>query len=867
MNFKNLVATLCLGSFAFAPLAAQNEPYKNADLSPGERAWDLLKRMTLEEKLGQMRNGASEVKHLGIERYNWWNEALHGVGRAGLATVFPQAIGMAATFDDQAVYETFDMVSDEARAKHHYFKKKGDRGGYKGLTFWTPNVNIFRDPRWGRGQETYGEDPYLTTRMGVAVVKGLQGDGTGKYDKTHACAKHYAVHSGPEWNRHSFDAKNISPRDLYETYLPSFKALVQEAKVKEVMCAYNRFEGEPCCSNKQLLVKILREDWGFDDVVVSDCGAIGDLYKPKNHGTHPDAASASADAVMSGTDLECGGSYHSLKEAIKKGLISEDKIDESVFRLLRARFQLGLFDDDEKVSWSSIPYSVVNSKKHQEQALEMARKSIVLLTNRNQTLPLKKKMKKIAVLGPNAADSIMMWGNYNGSPAHTVTVLEGIRRKLPRTEVFYDKGCDYVDNMVMHSFFDQCTFGGKKGFKAEFWNNKEATGNPVVSTQLSEPFNFITMGGTAFIAGVNLNNFSGRFESVFTPAKTGEVTFYLAGDDGTRLYVDGKRVIDDWGNGPAKEKTYTMRVEAGKKYPIVLEYWQGGGKGELHFDLGYKSVIDFQSVVAKVEDADAIVFVGGLSPKLEGEEMGVKLPGFKNGDRTNIDLPKVQKDMLQALKKTGKPVIFVVCTGSTIALPEEAATADAMLNAWYPGQAGGTAVADVLFGDYNPAGRLPLTFYASSTDLPDFMDYSMTNRTYRYFKGKPLFPFGYGLSFTSFEYGKAKLSSQKVKIGGEMTLTIPVSNVGKRDGDEVVQVYIRNLNDKEGPAKSLRAFRRVNIKAGKTIPVEIKLPSSAFEFFDSKIKNVNVLPGKYELLYGGSSDDGHLTSVTVQVVK
>lgn len=645
MNFKNLVATLCLGSFAFAPVVAQDEPYKNADLSPSERAWDLLKRMTLDEKLGQMRNGASEVKRLGIERYNWWNEALHGVGRAGLATVFPQAIGMAATFDDRAVYETFDMVSDEARAKHHYFKKQGDRGGYKGLTFWTPNVNIFRDPRWGRGQETYGEDPYLTTRMGVAVVKGLQGDGTGKYDKTHACAKHYAVHSGPEWNRHSFDAKNISPRDLYETYLPSFKALVQEAKVKEVMCAYNRFEGEPCCSNKQLLVRILREDWGFDDVVVSDCGAIGDFYKPKNHGTHPDAASASADAVMSGTDLECGGSYHSLKEAIKKGLISEEKINESVFRLLRARFQLGLFDDDEKVSWSSIPYSVVNSKKHQEQALEMARKSIVLLTNRNQTLPLKKKMKKIAVLGPNAADSIMMWGNYNGSPAHTVTVLEGIRRKLPRTEVFYDKGCDYVDNMVMHSFFDQCTFGGKKGFKAEFWNNKEATGNPVVSTQLSEPFNFVTMGGTAFVAGVNLNNFSGRFESVFTPVKTGEVTFYLAGDDGTRLYVDGKRVIDDWGHGPAKEKTYTMQVEAGKKYPIVLEYWQGGGKGELHFDLGYKSVIDFQSVVAKVEDADAIVFVGGLSPKLEGEEMGVKLPGFKNGDRTNIDLPKVQKDM------------------------------------------------------------------------------------------------------------------------------------------------------------------------------------------------------------------------------
>lgn len=867
MNLKLLMTTLCLGSLTFTTALSQNEPYKNSDLSPSERSWDLLKRMTLDEKLGQMRNNANGVDRLGVPRYNWWNEALHGVGRAGLATVFPQAIGMAATFDEQAVYETFDIVSDEARAKHHYYQKQGDRGGYKGLTFWTPNVNIFRDPRWGRGQETYGEDPYLTTRMGLAVVKGLQGDGTSKYDKTHACAKHYAVHSGPEWNRHSFDAKNISPRDLYETYLPSFKALVQEGKVKEVMCAYNRFEGEPCCSNKQLLVKILREDWGFDDVIVSDCGAIGDLYKPQNHGTHANAAEASADAVMSGTDLECGGSYHSLKEAIQKGIISEDKINESVFRLLRARFQLGMFDDDEKVSWSSIPYSVVNSKKHQDKALEMARKSIVLLSNRNNVLPLKKKLKKIAVLGPNAADSVMMWGNYNGSPAHTVTIVDGIREKLPNAEVYYDKACDYVDNMVMHSYFDQCSFNGKKGFKAEFWNNKDASGDPVVVTQLSNPFNFITMGGTPYMAGVNLNNFSGKFESVFTPVKSGQVTFYLAADDGSRLYVDGKRVINDWGNGPAKEKTYTMTVEAGKSYPILLEYWQGGGKGELHFDLGYKKEIDYQAVTAKVADADAIIFVGGLSPKLEGEEMGVKLPGFKNGDRTNIDLPQVQKEMLKTLKGTGKPVIFVVCTGSTLALPEEVETADAIVNAWYPGQAGGTAVADVLFGDYNPAGRLPLTFYASSSDLPDFQDYNMTGRTYRYFKGKPLFPFGYGLSYTTFKYGKAVLSSNKPKIGKEVTLTIPVTNTGKRDGDEVIQIYVRNLNDKEGPLKSLRAYSRVNVKAGKKKSVEIKLPASTFEFFDSSTNKMDIQPGKYELLYGSSSDDKALTSIPVELVK
>lgn len=859
-----LLKILLWSSFAMSVMA-QTEPYRNPSLSPSERAWDLLKRMTLDEKLSQMRNNANEVKRLGIPRYNWWNEALHGVGRAGLATVFPQAIGMAATFDEQAVYEAFDIVSDEARAKYHDFQKQGDHGGYKGLTFWTPNVNIFRDPRWGRGQETYGEDPYLTTRMGLAVVRGLQGDGTQKYDKTHACAKHYAVHSGPEWNRHSFDAKNISQRDLYETYLPAFKALVQEGKVKEVMCAYNRFEGEPCCSNKQLLVKILREDWGFDDVIVSDCGAIGDFYKPKNHGTHSDASTASADAVMSGTDLECGGSYASLKEAIQKGLISEEKINESVFRLLRARFQLGMFDDDKLVSWSDIPYSVVNSKEHQAKALDMARKSIVLLSNKNNILPLSKKLGKIAVLGPNANDSIMMWGNYSGIPAHTVTVLDGICQKLSDTEVIYDKGCDYVDNRVMYSYFNQCSFEGKKGFKATFWNNKELTGISEVSSHFSDPLNFTTTGGTPFVAGVGLRDFSARFESIFTPEQSGNVTFYIAADDGSRLYVDGKLVFDDWGHGPASEKTYTMTVEAGKSYSIVLEYWQGGGKGELRFDLGYKKEIDYQAVAKRVSDVDAIVFVGGISPKLEGEEMGVKLPGFKNGDRTNIDLPQVQKDMLKALKKTGKPVIFVMCAGSTMALPWEAENMDAILDAWYPGQAGGTAVADVLFGDYNPAGRLPLTFYASSTDLPDFQDYNMTGRTYRYFKGTPLFPFGHGLSYTTFKYGVASTNVKEVKVGTGITLTIPLTNTGKRDGDEVVQVYVRNPNDAEGPIKSLRAFRRVTLKAGQMELVKLELPAMAFEFFDMKTNMMCIKAGKYELLYGGTSDEQKLKRMTIQL--
>ena len=861
-----IIAMIMLASTC--SLVAQNEPYKNADLTADERAMDLLHRMTLDEKINQMCNNAEAVDRLGIAGYDWWNEALHGVGRAGLATVFPQAIGMAATFDDRAVYETFDMISDEARAKHHDFKRKGERSGYKGLTFWTPNVNIFRDPRWGRGQETYGEDPYLTARMGVAVVKGLQGNGKGKYDKTHACAKHYAVHSGPEWNRHSFNASGISSRDLYETYLVAFKALVQEANVKEVMCAYNRFDDEPCCSNKKLLVKILRENWRFDDIIVTDCGAVSDFYTPRHHSTHTDAASAAADAVISGTALECGGSLHTLKEAVEKGIITEDKINESVFRLLRAKFQLGLFDNDSIVEWAQIPYSVVNSPKHQAKALEMAQKSIVLLSNKNNTLPLSKSLGKIAVLGPNAADSIMMWGNYCGTPAHTVTIIDGIRHKLPGTEIIYDKGCDFVDNQLMYSYYDQCAINSKKGFKAEFWNNRDMEGDPIAKGAYDNPLNFTTLGGTHFTPGVELRDFSARFESVFVPEQSGNVTFYIAADDGTRLYIGDERVIDDWKEGPTREQTYSMDVIAGKEYKIVLEYWQGGGEGELRFDLGVKKELDYADVADRVADADVIIFAGGISPNLEGEEMGVELPGFKGGDRTNIELPQVQKKMIKALKDLGKPVIFVVCTGSAIALPEEDNLVDAIINAWYPGQAGGTAIADVLFGDYNPAGRLPITFYASTEDLPDFEDYDMYDRTYRYFEGTPLYHFGHGLSYTKFNYGNAQLSSKTLKKNGKtVTLTIPVSNVGNYDGEEVVQLYIKNLQDEYGPKKSLRAFRRLHIAKGATENVEFTLQASDFEFFDPKSEHMDIKPGKYELIYGGTSDDSKLKTIPIELKK
>ena len=723
---KKIYCIICVVLLSATAAMAQNLPYQDSSLSPAERAADLLPRLSLDEKISLMMDVSPAVERLGIRPYNWWNEALHGVARAGKATMFPQAIGMAATFDCDAVEKAFGVVSDEARAKFHDARRRGVYDRYYGLTFWTPNVNIFRDPRWGRGQETYGEDPYLTSRMGVAVVKGLQGAGQGLYDKSHACAKHFAVHSGPEWNRHSFNAENIEPRDLWETYLPAFEALVKEADVKEVMCAYNRFEGAPCCGSNRLLVQILRDEWGYDGIVVSDCGAISNFYVQNRHETHPSAEAASADAVITGTDLECGDSYRSLGEAVCKGLITEEQIDKSVFRLLKARFELGEMDDDSIVAWSRISMDTVCSPKHRAMSLDMARKSMTLLQN-NGILPLAKSGKKIAVMGPNANDSVMQWGNYNGTPAHTVTILEGIRNKIG--DVPYEKGCEHT----------------------------------------------------------------------------------------------------------------IQTTDVGTYQKIAAE------------------------AVAKVQDADIVIFVGGISPALEGEEMPVDYPGFRGGDRTDIELPFVQRQLIAALKVAGKKVVFVNCSGSAIALEPESFMCDAILQAWYPGEEGGTAVADVLFGDYNPAGRLPVTFYRNITQLPNYEDYNMAGRTYRYMREKPLFPFGHGLNYTKFRYGKPVLSSNTLKAGDELHIELPVSNTGSRSGDEVVQIYIRKQGDKEAPVKTLRAFRRVSLEAGETKNVKMTLASDAFRFFDPQTNTMRVVPGDYDVMCGGSSDRNQLKTVKVRL--
>lgn len=833
--------------------------YRTTSLTPDKRAELLLKELTLEEKVALMMDTSQPVERLGIKPYNWWNEALHGVARAGLATAFPQPIGMAASFSPQTVYEVFNAVSDEARAKNTYYASQGSYERYQGLTMWTPTVNIYRDPRWGRGIETYGEDPYLTSRMGVMVVKGLQGTNDGRYDKLHACAKHFAVHSGPEWNRHSFNVENLSTRDLYETYLPPFEALVKEAGVKEVMCAYNSFEGEPCCGSNRLLMQILRNDWGFNGIVLSDCGAIADFYNEYGHKAYSDAESASAAAVLNGTDLECGSSYEALVKAAQEGKIDEKDIDKAVLCLLEARFALGEMDAPEDVSWTKIPFSVVASAAHDSLALDMARKSMTLLQNKDNILPLKRGGLTVAVMGPNANDSVMQWGNYNGMPSHTVTILDGIRNALGADdELIYEQGCSWVERTLIQSVFNQCKSADGQGFTARYWNNVKHEGTPVTTTQVTTPFRFCTSGATVFAQGVNLTDFSATYNSVLTPLQSGEVVFEIYTYGSGCLRINGEEVKRFRNTHGGRSLDYTLQVKAGVPYDIELDFEYFRSDAQLNFDIGFKQKVNIDASVACVKDADVVVFAGGISPLLEGEEMGVNLPGFRGGDRTDIELPAVQRELIHALHRAGKKIILVNCSGSPIALEPETKNCEAILQAWCPGQAGGTAVADVLFGDYNPGGRLPVTFYRNMSQLPDFEDYNMTGRTYRYMTQQPLFPFGYGLSYTTFEYGNLSLAKEQIKLGEPLKLTVNVTNNGQRDGEEVVQVYLKKQDDAEGPGKTLRAFKRVRIPAGKSVEVAFDLNGKELEWWDAQSNTMRVCAGRYDVMVGKSSQDRDL---------
>ena len=713
---KKRIVILVAACFGVSIANAQLLPYQDATLSAGQRADDLLSRLTLDEKVSLMMNNSPAIERLGVPQFQWWNEALHGVGRNGVATVFPITMAMAASWDDVLLHKVFTAVSDEARVKAQQAKRSGEIKRYQSLSFWTPNINIFRDPRWGRGQETYGEDPYLTSKMGLAVVRGLQGVGyngedlgISPYRKLLACAKHFAVHSGPEWNRHTFNIEELPERDLWETYLPAFKALVVQGKVAEVMCAYQRVYGEACCAHTRYEQQILRKEWGFDGLVTSDCGAIRD-FLPERHNVARDGAEASAKAVLTGTDVECGSTYKNLPEAVRRGDISESALDKSLRRLLVARFELGDFDNDSLVAWTKIPEDVVACKKHKQLALDMARKSIVLLKN-DDILPLRKG-HDIVVVGANATDSVMMWGNYSGFPSHTVTAMEGIKRFAPNAK---------------------------------------------------------------FIGGCGLT------------------------------------------------------------------------RNETTAD----------SLLQKIGNTETVIFIGGISPKLEGEEMKVSEEGFKGGDRTSIELPKAQRDMLNALKRAGKNVVFVNCSGSAMALVPEQKSCAAIIQAWYGGEQGGEALAEVLFGQYNPSGKLPVTFYRSTDDLPDFMEYTMKNRTYRYFTGKALYPFGYGLSYTTFYIGKPKYEDGNLQVS--------VKNTGKVSGTETLQVYVRNTADKEGPLKTLRGYKQVTLTPGEQQTVSIDLPRESFEGWDSQTNTMRVVPGKYEVMVGNSSSDDSLKKITVEI--
>jgi beta-glucosidase len=688
-------------------------PFQNPDLSVEERVNDLAGRLTIDEKISQMMNSAPAIDRLGVPAYNWWNECLHGVARAGVATVFPQAIGLAATWDEDLILRVATVISDEARAKHHEFVRNNSRKIYQGLTFWSPNINLFRDPRWGRGQETYGEDPFLTGKIAVQFVKGLQGDDP-KYFKTIATLKHYAVHSGPEPERHSFDAKT-DERDLRETYLPQFEMGIKEGKAYSVMCAYNRYNGETCCGGDLLIKSILRNEWGFDGYIVSDCGAIDDIYRFHKVVATPEEASGLS--VRAGTDLECGSAYRSLKESLNKGLVTEQEIDVSVKRLFTARFKLGMFDPPEMVKYAQIPYSVTDNEQNKALAKETALKSIVLLKNLGNLLPLKKDIGTVAVIGPNSDQSFVLLGNYNGTPSDPYTPLRGIREELEGlSEVLYAQGCNWV-------------------------------------------------------AGL-----------------------------------------------PEKRTDEEMKAEA----------------------------------LEKAKKADIVIMCMGITPRLEGEEMrGVTLDGFKGGDRTRIDLPDVQQALIKEIHALGKPVVLVLLNGSALTVNWENDNIPAIIETWYGGQAAGQALADVIFGDYNPGGRLPVTVYKSVGDLPDFTEYRMENRTYRYFKGEPLYPFGFGLSYTTFKYSKLKVA-KTIQSGVEVTVTVNVKNTGKIAGDEVVQLYISNLGSSVPvPIRALKGFRRINLLPGENKTVTFSVSPDAFSVIDEHNKRV-VNPGIFELTVGGS---------------
>jgi beta-glucosidase len=854
-------ATLCV-----AQAQAQGIPsYKDTNLSFEERARDLVQRMTLEEKVSQLGHTADAIERLEIPQYDWWNEGLHGVARAGVATVFPQTIGMAATFDDALLSQDAEAISTEFRAKYNLSKgKDGSSAQYKGLTVWSPNINIFRDPRWGRGQETYGEDPYLTSRMGVAFVKSLQGNDP-RYLKTVATPKHFAVHSGPESTRHEVDV-TISRHDLEDTYLPAFRATVMEAGAQSVMCAYNSVNGEPACANHFLLGEALRDAWKFKGYVVSDCGAIEDISA--HHSYRPQQEQGVAAALMAGTDLICGVPTQNRVQleraaalnAVHRGILSESAIDLAVTRTLTARFKLGMFDPPSMVPWSNFGAGANDTVAHRELALKTARESLVLLKNEGHLLPLKKSYPKITIIGPNADSLDALEGNYNGTPSAPVTILAGLKKRFSASTIRYVQGTGLVGTVVepvpgIALYTD--AMRKQHGLRAEYFDNINLEGEPILR-RVDASLNFVW--GFNGVSPRLKTNYSARWTGVLSPQATGEYIVGFTGQDGYRVWINGEALVSDWTtHRPSTTLTKPIHLEKGRIYSIKVEFFQTVRSAEARLVWGTPGREENEAVQA-TRAADLVIMVLGLSSRIEGEEMKVQAEGFSGGDRTAIDLPAPQEHLLESVNALGKPVVLVLMSGSALAVNWASQHVAAILEAWYPGEAGGTAVAEALAGDVSPAGRLPVTFYKTLEQLPAFEDYSMARRTYRYFSGDPLYPFGYGLSYTHFEYRQPRVSRELISADDSVTVSADVVNDGAMASDEVVQLYLTHAGLAGAPLRELRGFERIHLAPGQSKNVAFTLRDRDLSIVSADGKR-QIATGKVQAWIGGGQPAGNTSKV------
>ena len=854
-----LAATLLCCSAGPAQTSAPY-PFQNPALLPVQRVDDLVGRMTLEEKASQMRNRAAAIPRLGIPAYDWWNEGLHGIARSGYATVFPQAIGLAATWDPALVQRVSSVIAEEARAKNAEALRHDIHSIYFGLTVWSPNINIFRDPRWGRGQETYGEDPYLTSRMGVAFAKGLQGSDP-KYYETIATPKHFAVHSGPESERHRFDVKP-SPFDLEDTYLPAFRATITEAKAGSLMCAYNAIDGIPACASPLLLKQKLRGAWGFAGYVTSDCGAIADFYSKQaqgftstgGHHYSPDAAHASAAAVLAGTDTSCGDEYDALPQAVKQGLLPESAMDTAVKRLFMARMRLGLFDPPASVRYAQIPFSRNDSAEHRAFAREVAEKAMVLLKNEGNVLPLH-DVRTLAVVGPSAASLIALEGNYNGQPSAPVFPIDGIRREFSHAKVLYAQGAPYAEGVALPVPRTALHVTG------EYFANSSFSGAPIMTREDREiDFDWNAASPTQ---GMPISDFSVRWKGTLTAPAPGDYTFdvnftdcYPCEDRERYAFrLDGQQVSAEDSGEPKESRAhsnaeFTLHFADTRPHTIQLEYAHHAPLFGAGITLQWKPPAAplRAEAVAAARQADAVIAFVGLTSQLEGEEMPIHVPGFAGGDRTDIALPPAQQQLLEALAATGKPLVVVLMNGSALAVNWAQQHAAAILEAWYPGEEGGAAIAETLSGRNNPAGRLPVTFYASVGQLPPFEDYAMENRTYRYFRGQPLYGFGYGLSYTHFVYDKLRLTQSGVQAGDSVEAQVTVRNGGNVAGDEVAELYLAAPGAKGNPA--LKGMARVHLAAGESRTVSFTLSPRDLSTVSEQGKR-SVQPGDYSMMIGG----------------